>query len=471
MSNIPYGLNAKEQVAISFNTWVTEKDNTRHDNYRAFREYYEGTHDTQLTDRMRSYLQVKVGEEFRDNYMPIIVDVLVERLKIRGFDAGGQGELLWKWWLLNKMDQQQVITHRSAVRDGDAYVIVEGDNNLKIPRLVYNIAYCDGDGVDVRYSDENKGVIEFAEKRWRIERGDGAGTTRRLNRYYPDRLEKWISEGEDYRPFQPESDETWPLWWTVGQVEGNEPLGIPVFHFKNLDQGYNFGQSELQNAISLQNALNKTIIDLLAAADTTAFRVYTMVGDDPSGLDVAPGSWIYSTKPASGDDSVAIGHIPGEDLTPVIKLIETFVVEIARVTRTPLSYFQASGNSPAEGTLKQQESGVIARARERMTSFGNTWEDVMSMARKVHNEFGYGEKMDETQTIEALWADPETRNERELIEVIGIKREKLEIPREQTWREAGYTEEKIGKMMEMLVAEREAEASPTERFLQGIEGF
>ena len=469
MYEIP--VTAQQDVAISFMNWITEQDNTRHDNYRAYREYYEGTHDTQLTARMRKFLQLKTNEEFRDNYMPIIVDVLVERLRVRGFDAKTQGEKLWEWWQLNRMDQKQVMAHRACVRDGDAYILVEP--GLKYPKLIYEPAYCDGDGIDPCYSDENRGEMEFAEKKWRITRGAGTGTVRRLNRYYPDRIEKWISDGEagDYRQFQPDRDKTWPLWWTQGEVPHGEPLGIPVFHLKNLDQGYNFGQSELQNAITLQNALNKTIIDLLGAADTTAFRIYTMIGDDPTGLNVTPGTWIYSTKPASGDESVAIDYIPGEDLEPLIKLVESFVVEIARTSRTPLSYFQASGNSPAEGTLKQQESGVISRAKDRMISFGNTWEDVMTMARKVWNEFGVGEKLDETEQIETLWQDPEVRNERELAEIISIKREKLQIPREQAWREAGYSDKKIKEMLEMLSTEIQADASPTERFLQSVEGF
>jgi hypothetical protein len=196
-----------------------------------------------------------------------------------------------------------------------------------------------------------------------------------------------------------------------------------------------------------------------------------MVGDDPTGLEVAPGSWVYTTRPATGDESAAIDYIPGEDLTPMIKLVESFVVEIARTTRTPLSYFQASGNSPAEGTLKQQESGVIARARERMTSFGNTWEDVMYMCRKVWNEFGQGERLDEEQTIECLWADPETRNERDLIETISLKRKNLEIPLEQAWREAGYSDEKVAQMMAMRQGEIDVVSQQRENFLRGVEGW
>ena len=65
-------------------------DQEREGRYRAYREYYDGEHDTQLTDRQRQYLQLKVGEEFNGNYRPIVVDALVERLTVTGVETGDQ---------------------------------------------------------------------------------------------------------------------------------------------------------------------------------------------------------------------------------------------------------------------------------------------------------------------------------------------------------------------------------------------
>jgi len=56
-------------------------------------------------------------------------------------------------------------------------------------------------------------------------------------------------------------------------------LGVPVVHFRNNDQGYDYGASELSSVIPLQNALNKTIIDLLASADTSAFASGDVIAD------------------------------------------------------------------------------------------------------------------------------------------------------------------------------------------------
>ena len=63
-----------DKVRESFLQWLATSDGDRQDRYRAYREYYDGNHDTQLTERQRKYLQIKMGEEFNANYCPIVVD-------------------------------------------------------------------------------------------------------------------------------------------------------------------------------------------------------------------------------------------------------------------------------------------------------------------------------------------------------------------------------------------------------------
>ncbi|HUW14899.1 MAG TPA: hypothetical protein VM537_34585, partial [Anaerolineae bacterium] len=169
------------------------------------------------------------------------------------------------------------------------------------------------------------------------------------------------------------------------------------------------------------------------------------------GLNVTPGGWVYSTKPPSGEDSVAVGYFPGEDLTRLIDYVDAFVMQIARVSRTPISYFQVSGHRAAEGTLKQEESGLVARAKDRTISMGNRWEDAMVLARRLWNTYGETEgsefgALDEEQDIETLWADTETRNELVVMEELKIKRESLKVPLETLWAEAGYSPEDIEQM-------------------------
>lgn len=423
---------------------MAAEDEAQQAQYRAYREYYDGEHATQLTKRMRRFLQLKYGEEFCANFCPIVVDALAERLTVTGFDAPDDGQL-WEWWEANRADGKQGIVHTGGVRDGDFYVLVEWDNDERRPVWHPEMAYDGRKGVRVHYSKERRGEITLASKRWKVEDEDldSAGYKRRINLYYPDRVEKYVSDERyfegNWAPYQ-EEGEPWPLPWT--DEEDGEPLGVSVIHFKNKERGYNWGRSELGDVVPLQNAQNKVLIDLLAASDLTGFQNYWMLGDDPSGIEVTPGSWVYSKKPPS---EVEVGVFEPGDPGPLLKVLQELTLKVAQVTRTPISYFQASGHAVAEGTLKQQEAGLVARAKNRQVYFGNAWEDVAKMSRRLNNAFGDGGS-DPDAPISTIWADPQTRNEKELAETLGIKREKLQVPIEQIWREAGYSPEQIEEM-------------------------
>lgn len=353
------------------------------------------------------------------------------------------------------MDGNQGITHSAAGRDGDTYVLVSWDDETNAPVFTPEMAYDGHEGVKIHYSHGRQGEIECATKRWRVEQGNDAGYVRRLNIYYPNRIEKYISDGRfdegNWREYLEEDEtgqESHIKWWSDNGAENGNRLGVPVFHFKANDRGYNYGKSDLHDIIPIQNALNKSMIDLLAAADTTGFRMFTVIGDDPTGWEFAPGMVLYSTKSAGGtDETVKIDFMPGEDLSPMITLKDSMVAEIARVSRTPLSYFQTTGAVAAEGTLKQQESGLLAKVVDRQVGYGNTWEDVMSMARRLNNAFGDGPEMDEDQEISTFWKDPETRNELTYYEALAKKYEALQIPVITRWREEGYTDDDIDQML------------------------
>ena len=157
-----------DQVQRSFLEWLANEDQDRQDTIRDYREWYDGDHGTQLTDRQRRYLQIKHGEEFNDNYCSIVVDALWERLVVTGFDADGQDSDIWGWWQANRMDRVQGQVHLAAVRDGDSYVLVDWDNDAGGPRFTVELAYDGAEGVKLHYDPERRTQAVFASKRWRI---------------------------------------------------------------------------------------------------------------------------------------------------------------------------------------------------------------------------------------------------------------------------------------------------------------
>ncbi len=392
-------------VQLSFLQWLEQEENERAAKYAMFRDYYEGEHQTQLTARMRKFLELKANQEFNLNFCPIVVDALAEKLKVARFECEGQTDVFTVWCKANRLDALQAVVHLAAIRDGDTYVLVEWDNDASLPRFTHESAYDGAHGMHVVYSDERRTEPMVAIKRWTVTSGAEV-KTRRVNLYYPDRIEKYTDAGtgHDWLPYE-EDDQPWPIPW---------PFGIPVIHFRNKDQGYSYGESELEDVIPVQNGLNKTFIDLLSAADTTGFRNFWMTGDDPSDIKTAPGSWFYSTRPEA-----KIGALDPADISGLIALKDSVAADIAKMTRTPLSFFQLTGQVAAQGTLKEQRAGLIAKARDRQAVFGNAWEDVLVLARRLHNAYGTG-RLDESQPVDTVWQDDEKPEPRELAEVVEL---------------------------------------------------
>lgn len=403
-----------DDIATSFLNWLAQEEAARQANIRMYREYHDGDQETMLTDRQAAYLQIKsANPDFTVNFCPLVVNGLAARLRVRGFDAGDQGGergIFWDWWKRNRMDATQQDVHIAEIRDGDTYVIVSWDNERQIPRFDHNLAFDGNEGVQVHYDDETNEIV-YAVKKWVVRRPPDAGFVRRMNVYEPDRIRRFISDDRV-------SDGAWRLYSDDGQEgevawtdERGNPLGVPVVHFAHDRAGYRWGTSALARVVPLQNALNKEFVSLLAAADTTGFRIFWMLGGeavDENGdpIRVSPGSFISMMNPPGEG---AVGFFPGEDLRPLNEVIDAIKQTIAQITYTPLHMFQVSGQNASEGAQKQQEVGMIARAREAATQTGNGWEDVMALGRRLYNAFGPG-KLDETQLIETLWYDFEMRN-------------------------------------------------------------
>lgn len=404
-------VSGEQVVQLSYLDWLESQESERAAKYATFREYYDGEQATQLTARMRKFLELKADQEFSLNICPLIVDSLAEKLMVARFDCEDESDLPAEWWSRSRMDAVQMVTHRSAVRDGDTYVICSWDNANGRPRFTHENAWDGTDGTHIVYSDENRETAVVAIKRWLIR--TGAGTmTRRTNLYFPDRIEKYYSvNGSTWMRYE-EDGKPWPIPW-IGH--DGKPLGIPVVHFRNRDQGYSYGESELDDVLPIQNALNKAFIDLLAAADTTGFRNYWMTGGKPpDDMVTAPGTWIWHEDPAA-----RIGVMDGASLDGLIQIKDTVMADGGKITRTPLSFFQLTGQVAAAGTLKEQRSGLIAKARDRQTVFGNAWEDLMYFARCLHNTFGDG-GLDESLEVSAIWKDDEKPDPKELAEEVEL---------------------------------------------------
>lgn len=440
------------------------------------RRYHDGRHFVKLTDRLRTFLR-DVGGEDDGTYLHLnicrtVVMAIAERLMVARFDSNNETFQAWinNVWKQNNMDIVQDEAHEAALRDGETFLIVGWDADAGRPRITHHLRYVDaafdsgsrsldmavssntGVGVKVFYEDDDPSLpMKYASRRWMEEYQDVTKRWRKRQRctlYYPDRIEKYVRDGS-WQPIRDEGDVSWPIPWVD---DAGRPIGIPVVHMRNAGL-----VAEAWEAIPLQNAINKTLVDLLTAGDTTAFKVLVALGFFPTtdgqmpnetGSNVwkiEPGSWVGTRN---ADASVQV--IPGEDLEKLIAPINQLIYWAAMVTDTPVSRFITTRQIAAGETLKQQEGPLLNKIRKRQVLFGDAWERVAKIAGKLDTLFGRSQSSyTDDISLECRWEPAEVREDMEVYKILQIKRSYLGVPLEQIWKEAGYTDDEIRAMKRM----------------------
>jgi len=451
-----------DQVELSYLDALARENAEREQDIAQARKYHAGEHDVYLSDRIKEFLAIGAGtkSKFRMNVCRSVVTAVSERLIVAGFDTdeeanaeGAKEQSAWAWqvWQGNRMDALQDEVHDDTLVSGEHFVIVDWDAERKRPRFTPHPRYIDvdngGDGYGclMIYPDNNiYAAPSYAVKQWTETVRDENGkrkSRRRRTLYYPERIERYVYELGGWRPYI-EDGQAWPLPWV--DLAGN-PLGIPVIHFRN--KGL---RCEAWDAIPLQDAINKALVDLLATADLTAFRIFVALGwipttdgrepkaDGSNWLKITPGQIVGTTK---SREQASFEAIDGEDPSAMAELVHQLVLWTAMVTDTPVSRFIATKQIASGDTLKQQEEPLEAKVDHRRMLFGNGWEDCMAMARRLANVFGE-EELDESVQFSTLWQS------RRSLDELKAKRE-LGVPLEQLWLEAGYSREQISAMKEM----------------------
>jgi hypothetical protein len=321
-----------------------------------------------------------------------------------------------KIWTRSRMGLRCGEVHKEALRSGDAYVIVWPDATGRATLFPNRAA-----NITVQYDDEGTGSILWAAKWW---------TTRdkrvRVNLFYPDRVERYVSKSQtevviaDAKAFLPFSSQFESKADNSKRETRNSepsvlpnPYGIvPVFHFANNADIGDCGRSELEAAIPIQDGLNKSVLDMLVAMEFSAYRQRWAAGIeidfDNEGKKLAPFKagvehlWIAENPQAT------FGDFAASDLEQFLKVKDSFRIDIASVTGTPLHYFVQQSTGFASGvSLQQNETRFNAKVRDRQSAFGQVWADAMRFALKIEGA------SDSNVAIE--WEDPAALSEKDVL--------------------------------------------------------
>ncbi|MFN2502146.1 MAG: phage portal protein [Pyrinomonadaceae bacterium] len=418
--------------------------------YTRVERYYNGDHDLAFATEKFQNTFGSLFREFALNLCPVICDAVRDKLRITGFSVEDQprggtvrlgnpgeaddaplAEAARVIWHRNRMDRRSGQIHKEALRGGDAYAIVWPDDSGRAaiyPNRSTNIT--------VVYDEDLPGQVAWAAKGWR-----SADKRTRLNLFYRDRIEKYISRRETEGSL-PETSDLVPLDPSPAVVPN--PYGIvPVFHFaNNADLGLT-GRSELEPAIPVQDGLNKSVLDMLVAMEFSAFRQRWATGIevnvDAEGKPVSPFKAGVDHVWVSNDAGTKFGDFDAAELEQFLKVKDSFRVDMASVTGTPLHYFmQSSGDFPSGESLKKSETRFLAKVRDRQESFGQVWAEMMSFALMIE---GRGPNI----SLLTQWEDASPMSEREVLENILLKKQ-IGLPVEQALVEAGYGTADVKRM-------------------------
>lgn len=434
------------------------------------REFHAGQQFVALTERLREFLGGDPSDDSADfrrlrlNVCRIVVNAVVERLSVAGFDTNEKAvtttapdgnpqtvkpTATWAWqlWQANRMDAKQRSVHEEAVRDSESFILVDWDTPNGRARFTPHERFVDstlggsGEGCKAFYrNDDPDQDLLFVTKRWT--EVTFIGSTRqqrqRLTVYYPDRIEKFVGFPGSWRPtwditaervgaiFEVRVDGgtvqvattleeahsiarrlldrgtlPWPIPWLD---KAGLPLGIAVAHARSS------AGMEAREAWPIQNAINKAFVDLMAESDAAAFRILIAFGwkpvdSDGNPLAIEPGRWMGTqTKDASAM------AVPGADLSGFLNLIESLVFWLAAVTDTPVSRFITTKQVQSEGSQKENIEPLLTKVGQRAGEIGNAWEDALRIARRLENTFGRG-GLDEGVEIFTQWSPFQARDE------------------------------------------------------------
>ena len=419
-------------------TQLLIKLQNREADLKKLQDYYDGRHRLAFSSQKFRNAFGGLFSAFADNWMPLVVDAVEERLNVEGFRYGDDPDAdkdAWAIWQKCGLDAKSQLSHSTSLVLGDSYAVVWGDEEGQPTVDVFS-----PHEVIIKYDPRNRTKRVAALRRFSDDYG------MHLVLYTPNFVYKWaqVAANEAWRE-ESDTNEPWPLPNPIGEVT--------VVQFSNRPAlGSNFGVSEFKSVIPQQDAANKLLADMMVASEFASFPQRWATGleipVDDNGKPIAPFEISMDKLLVSEDSETKFGSMPAGDLQNYIKGVELLVQHIASQTRTPPHYFYLTGNFPSGDAIKSAETGLVAKSRRKMRFFGESWEEVMRLCFAV-----LGDDKANVSNAETIWGDPEYRSESELADAL-VKRAAIGVPRQQLWEDAGYTQSQIARFMAM--AEQDA---------------
>ena len=361
-----------ERVLHAVKEWAARKPG-----YDLLRDYDEGRHQLKFAS---PDFEEKFGEQvrsLRENMCPGVVSAFTDRLNVASWGPKvdeATAETLDRIWGLVKYE---------AWLCGDGYVIVwPGAGDKPVPH------YHRADQIVPHVDPLDPGRLDWAAKVWVTE-----DDYLRVNVYDDKTCTRWQSndklpESADVKSISHAVDK--PTHWRAYEGSPGDPgdvlrhryAGTPVIRVRaNASDQTGYGLTVLNDVVPLQDALNKSVADLVVTGESYArpFRYLLNFKPESSNPFAAAGEYMQAARQAvtsaarrrfdpqkqqifTHDGPGPFGQLDPADLEKLVKVQDAFALKIGRVVGVPPYYIsQSSGDIPSGESLRVLTSRMTAR--------------------------------------------------------------------------------------------------------------
>ena len=332
--------------------------------YDALWSYYDGAQPLVYSSAKLKEIFHGLDANFTENWCAVVVDSVLDRLDLRDLSVPGDDAATEALRALREqsglVDDEHAI-HESLCVTGEAFVLAWPDDAGGPQAFVNDARLCHAE-----YDAANPRRLRFAAKWW------SESEAVRLNLYYPDRIEYYVTVREfkygempDERSFQPWGDEPAAL----------NPFGaIPLFHFR-------FNQrkpvSQLDNVLPVQDMANQLVASMMVAAEFGAFpQRYVISESGIANLQNNPNA-IWDLVAAGKDmQATTAGQFAATDLNNYLVALNKLAADIGIISRTPRHYFYAQGGDPSGEALIAMEAPLNRKVERLQAALMPTWRDL-----------------------------------------------------------------------------------------------
>jgi hypothetical protein len=356
--------------------------------YSLLNDYFIGKHPLQYATRRLSQIFSTLDQRWIMNMCSTVVNITLDRIDLSGFSMKDKvaKALLDKVWAQVDAGSDVDKVHKAVAIFGEGFLIMNQDADGEIhmhanrPHLVHAF-----------YEEDNPKHMSRAAKWWEY-RGNTF-----LTLYYDDRFEYYMASGlradlGNAGAFRPVEELPY---------EDNPYGRIPLYHFAIDTEDV---RGELNDIVTLQNAINKLTADMMVTAEFGAFQQrYVVSSADVGNLKNAPSEIWALPAGSSGEESTQVGQFAASDLKNYTDTINDLLGKVSICARVPKHYLLQVGNDTSGDALQAMEAPLVKKIIKYEKRLGITWSQVASFVLELS---GHPIPPEE---ISIIWADSRTK--------------------------------------------------------------